>query len=283
MNEQMLFDNAGHCVQKVHAERVICSLRDLTPEKTQNAVSIGFFGKPDGARISLMKSGKMRITRDCLESFAKHYDFSIDHLIEKIIHVKTETTTIPTPISNDEKFSDVIIDKSNRERFLCALQGLLEIRDGVMFRAALNKEDPSYYLQFYATGKVPQAWLDLIPDHDVKKRLCTDFTEPKHVKDAPAVTPPTRSHIQKMISKCTQLSDVPKEFLDAFFPACYAAGKARHLDCALQVFVGTLVTQLPRCTVASETLDDLGRKVVIIIHNGKTAMEFCFDPVSMFS
>lgn len=288
MNEHKLFDNSGQCVQKAHAERVICHLRDLTPEKTQTAVSIGFFGAVDHARISLMKYGKMRIRRKHLENFALHHAIDVEQLITGIMpkeeNVPTVAKIAPMIIDGDP----LIIAESERERFLCALQRILGIHDGALFRAKLNAKYPQSLAQFSATGIVPVGWVVLVPEHEERKRLCADFiVRPQHTNNTSetkhAVVRSVESRISQTIPHCKKLSDVPKDFIDAFFPACYAAGKARHLDCALQVFVGTLATQLPQCSINSKTVDDFGREVTILIQNGKTAMEFHFDPVEMFS
>jgi hypothetical protein len=280
MNQTSLFDNSGQYVQKIHAERVICHLRDLTPKKTQAAVSIGFFGATDHARISLMKSGKIRIARIHLENFASHHGIDIEHLITGIMPEEENTPTVakiaPMVIDGDP----LIIAESERERFLCALQRTLGVHDGILFRAKLCAKYPQALAHFSTTGIVPLTWIVLVPEHDERKRLCADFVLP------PQHTNKMQSHesrISQTIPHCNKLSDVPRDFIDAFFPACYAAGKARHLDCALQVFVGTLATQLPQCSITSKTVDDFGRKVTIYIQNGKTAMEFHFDPVEMFS
>jgi len=56
----------------------------------------------------------------------------------------------------DKKYDEIIIsaEEGRRERFLIGLQGLLNMRDGIIFSNFIREELPN----FMKTGKIPVAW-----------------------------------------------------------------------------------------------------------------------------
>ena len=198
------------------------------------------------------------------------------------------------PVTHD--FIDTVIPERSRQPFLIGLQCLLEINEGVLFNKKLNEGqiDPqrTNYAAFLIDGRVPAHWIAMIADpHKGQILLERHAVEPRQSPPSGGKSGPVtqrsanateKTHPNVVSHECKKPSDLPAEYFDAFFTACVAAGKALHLNSAFEVFLGTLVTQLPSCTVSCKSLTDRSPIALITIHNGKTIITYHLDPKAVF-
>lgn len=198
------------------------------------------------------------------------------------------------PVTHE--FIDTVIPERSRQPFLIGLQGLLEINEGVLFNKKINEGqiDPqrTNCAAFLIDGRVPAHWIAMIADpHKAQILLERHVVEPRQSPPSAGTNGPVaqrsvhateKTHPNVVSHECKKPSDLPAEYFDAFFTACVAAGKALHLNSAFEVFLGTLVTQLPSCTVSCKSLTDRSPIALITIHNGKTIITYHLDPKAVF-
>lgn len=277
-------------IKKQYVPLVIDYLKVMTPEKTQTAVAHAINVLP--AAISQMKSGSSFLYKKHLKDFSRLYNLEETELITQLTQYVAGTTPIETSYGNVEHGIEpptitdaacIIADPKMRDQFLTALQSTLNIPEGSLFRRALNNDPVSSshtnYQIFVMTGQVPQQWIGAISDPQKRIALIERYSSKQTDLQKEILAQKKDSSPKKQT--CVNFGSVPQEFLNAFYHACIAAGKAIHLKLAVEAFLGTLSLNLQHCTVASRP-SDTPEILIVTIHNGKLIIEYHLN-VSDFS
>lgn len=273
----LLFDEFDR-IKTDYVKSVIEFLRQCTPEKTQVAVALIIDVVP--AILSQMKSARAFLHKKHLALFARSQNISVETFLGMISrHVLTEKPegsahpkTQP-PDDPDTGIAFTITTPSLRERFLITLQRVMQTPEGMVFKKILN-QNPRSTIQtnidmFLGTGDVPNRWLAPLVNSDAYHEILEQY-DPQYSKTSSSPI------------ACTTLSDVPAEFLNAFYYACIAGGKAIEKKLAVEAFIGALMLKLHHCTISSRLHDTPTELIMITITNGKIAIEYHLN-ISDFS
>lgn len=256
-------------VDKEIAPSIIEQLMLLTERGNRAAVAEAC-GVNSGV-ITLVMQGKTYLRKDHLKAFARHHSMLLDELLEKISADKKE----------GPKSHTLFIPEDKRASFMIGLQSDSGLNSGAVFKQKIEQGAPPgkpKEATFMATGHVPPEWLDLI-DTEKRASFVARMTFPNQEKPTPPQPQKKKRKKRGRRGSTAKKNDckvpteeIPSEFFKIFLIASYAAGKAAHLNLALEAFLGALNVRLPKgYSVESSIQNSI---ITVTVENGKTVFSY---------